>query len=748
MRIAILLGVLVFALATACTQELKIVEQKPAASEVRTSHLLFTLTDGSETFTYWHDGMDMDKFSSELVQPVKQGHLFAYARGCNLVVFDGGKRQIVLRVIMPEAVSSIVWRDGQTMDVTVKWEQKNAKYVVNLNQSNAHLPGCGGLRYYRFDTLDVSRQMERLGLLLPQTAASKKDGDIKPLTEEAGKRLETLAQLDATNPWIAFFQALYLYRSGSPAEAQTRWQALCTADQPMWYHLFRMGTELHYLDLAPLARQFHEAGMRQLFRHGFQPYMNITLIELMIHKGGLGSKIAEARQAKDWQKASALLEEYYEFAPRCEAFCGTMLAFADELEAASLNELAQLWRLRAEPARQFQSFGGLGKIEVWFHVMMTSFFACLLSIVLFVIVMMCKSPVIGALIRARREKRRCRYRILTRGALVSLMLALIVSSLFAMITIAGVAGVARAASLPLGALSKLNHPRVMDWLDRAPESQAYHFYNGLVWQMQGDYARAREEYAKATMFAQTYHNLGMIDKAEGKDPNLHFMQALAIDPKLAETVWTTRREAISPWFKVYEKYSGESSVLAMPSGDMHTQLLCPAIFDLNHFAVIGKRDDFIIAAALALCMLLTMFISITKAYPPAEECKLPPSWWLSVLLPGSSKYWSFTGCLVSALWLSCALIWWTNYQQDFNYPIFSLLEAIATPNLSKAYGIPVSVLDMALRSQLMVAVQILFYALPAVNLLALIVEYRVDSRPLPAKPAEPVPVLEKNEEQQ
>jgi tetratricopeptide (TPR) repeat protein len=756
MRIAILLHLWLLLCASVWAMELKVVQQKPAAEELRTSPLLFILNDGNETFTYWHDNANMWRLGDNFLPPVQRGHLFAYAGGCNLIVFDGSKRAIVARFILPENISRIAWRDEQNLEVEVmvtwasNWGKdqrgSQASYTVTLGQPNTHLPGCGGLLAYRCDESDVSRQIEKFGLKLE---FSKKEEGSK-ISDGIPARLAELAKLDPANPWVDFFAALYAYRNGSQQEAIQLWQNLCGAGKAKWYHLLRMGIALHYLEQTTLARGFHEAGMRQYFSQGFQPYMNTTLNELMTHKGGLGDKIAQLREEKKWQEASALLEEYYEFAPRCEAFCGAMLYFSDELEQAGLAALAQTWRGRAEVARYFQSVSSsMGNLEVWFHIIMTVFLASMFAVALFIAFMMTKSPVIGVLIRARRAKRSCRYRLLTRAALLSILLTMLLSALFASVIITGMTSMSRMFRFPLGAMSKMNHPRGNDWLGKLPESQSHHFYNGLTWQVQGEYAKARAEYTRATAFAQTYHNLGMLDKAEGKDPNQNFMQALALNAKLPETIWVTRHEATSPWLKVYEKYCGDGNLLAMPSGEIYAQLVCPTMFDLRNLSAIRELDTFfnsdliIIAAVLALGMLLLLFVSLARAYPAAEECKLPFSWWLSLLLPGTSKYWSFTGCLVATLWLSCGWVVWMNYQYAMPFPTFSMLEAMATPSVGKAFGVPETILNLPLRTLLMNVANVLLYALPLLNLLLLIVEYKADVRTMPAKPAESKPAESK-----
>lgn len=696
------------------SQELRVMEKKIAAGETRTSPYVFTITDGEQKYSYWHDAICRPDL---LIVPLKKGDLFTYFTDCNLVVLDAAQKRIECRAILPQKISGVSWKDGHTLEVSLMNREGKFSQTceIAVDGQRTCMPACSFLSSYSFDREDLAGQMRKHGLRLPSDTSAPQCEAVPGLEE----RLLELERFDPQNPWPKFFQGLHSYRETSEDEGRRHWQSLLESEA-QWYHLLAMATELHILGETELGRAFHEKGMEKFLAAGFQPPMLFLLAEFNFFKGEkLSGKIRQLVQEGEWRQASNLLEECYEFAPRCEAFCGVMLDFAARLEEAGEGKLAQLWRDRAREARPFQFFG-LGGMETFFALAFDVFVASIVAVVLLMLFLTLKSPYFLLGLRKMGMKRFL-YRYWSRAEMVTMSFLLTISFITLGIFATSVRCMILYANLPVGGSVNLSHPEALEWIEQAPESPARHFYLGLAFQMRGNFEKARAEYAQAAEFPQTHNNLGLIARATGEEAAPHFEKALELDPEMPEAIWNTRGETSSSWAEVHGKYCPKSPMLAVPDGAIQRRFVYPSAWtsvqDLNSIL-----SDALPPAVLWPCLILATilaFVSFCLPLLPVEAKKLPPTWWSSALVPGTGRYWSVLGGPVALLWFGSLFLL---YQARGARPFFSLLEQIGWPPVERVYGIPGIMPDLQLRLQILEGAVILAVVLPCVNLILLVLE--------------------------
>lgn len=711
-------------------QELKI--EKTKKSMPGTPTYTFTIVNGTDQYQYWHTPS-----VTPHVGPLGKGNLFAYGAILNLFVVDASKKQLIRREVLPEKPHKITWIDDTTLDVSVAMNDNEevATYRIPVYEKVSLSPS-GSLLASSCDMRDVESQMGKLGLYLAGNEKNKHKKE--PALDQAATRLNELAQFDITNPWVEFYQGLLAFRKGSPEEASKIWQAVSELPKARWYHLSKMGIELHLLEQTRMGQVFHAAAMRKMGEDNIFPPLQLTLIQMMMHKGNLGPKIAELRGQGKLEEASALLEEYYEYAPHCEFFSWVMNSFGNELDKAGKVELARTWKQRAEETQGFIFFTGLGMDERVLGLVLTGAYACILALILVVLCMLLKAPHL----QFPSVKDTPRIPIFGSAAWVGIILVVAMGVVLAMVAGAGIRGVEFSAGTRMGIMYNFTHPLTHKWIDRAAESPAKHFYRGLAYQNQGDYAKARAEYAQASQFPQSYNNLAILDKAEGKDPAANFAKALELDPRLPEALWNTKKEATSAWARVHQKYWAERPMLAMPTGAMHTCFLSHPIWDsknllenktlqLARFIQITASEAgffktiqiFVLGIFLFLALLLLRIVVARFAKSVPVPGKVPFTWWAAVLLPGSSKLWSIFGGLVSVLWVTSVSLIIINWDDRLSFPVLSFLEGISIPGFY-GYGAMGEPLNLGSRLAILWGARVLAVLLPVLNLIFLVKERR------------------------
>jgi hypothetical protein len=138
-------------------------------------------------------------------------------------------------------------------------------------------------------------------------------------------------------------------------------------------------------------------------------------------------------------------------------------------------------------------------------------------------------------------------------------------------------GLLRRAASPIGAaLGNFGGPESIAWLesDWLPPSPYRDLFLAFAYQQDGQGEKAERIYRTLPQFAESWNNLGVILKGQGKDAEAKqaFEKALQIDPSLSEATLNFGRPPVDLWTELHQKYLPGQPMLAPPRENQWRQL--------------------------------------------------------------------------------------------------------------------------------------------------------------------------------
>ena len=187
-------------------------------------------------------------------------------------------------------------------------------------------------------------------------------------------------------------------------------------------------------------------------------------------------------------------------------------------------------------------------------------------------------------------------------------------------------------------------------------------------QQAGDYASAVGLYRHLPQFPESWNNLGVIWRLQGKDREADdaFRRALRNQPGLSEAAYNLGMATDDYWTKVHREYLPGSPMAAAPSGRIWVEAICggtlhrrvlvaaagelrPLRLDFADSAstrLAGRLPHSLIQAAPYLAIVLFVFPVLPVRQRPGRGGRI-----LEVLFPGTSREWGYAGGFVLLAWI-------------------------------------------------------------------------------------------------
>jgi hypothetical protein len=274
----------------------------------------------------------------------------------------------------------------------------------------------------------------------------------------------------------------------------------------------------------------------------------------------------------------------------------------------------------------------------------------------------------------------------------------------------------RVFATPVGVwMGNLAAPQARMTLEKMPESSARNLLLAISMQQSGDSDHALRIYLGQPQYAVAWNNLGVIYRERGDETRARsaFEEALQVDPELNEAKLNLGHVTSDPWTKQFKQLRPGAPMMAPARGaevreaylGMSEQrlwvvaLLGPMVKGLanvpNLFSIFSTLGEdvylpvplFAIAPTMLILAILLMFF-----FPYREVTQAPPRWLygLELVAPGTARPWGLAGALAIATWGSYLYMaaWIIKIKTPF------VLTYLATPNLARAYFLPLEVNSM------------------------------------------------------
>jgi len=538
-----------------------------------------------------------------------------------------------------------------------------------------------------------------------------KGKELLPELEEASKR-------DPISPWIQLCYARLLRILGDrgAGPAFDRAAQMATTD---FTELLPLSSFLDQIGEREAARTAFERGYRNFFELGNDPRMLMVLINKLILYFPWGAERADLKDSYNRE----LMERTYRLTPRCEGADLAWAAYAKYFEENGWAEEAALWRARSADARETSSF----YLPRWImlvgdRLILTILGSLIAAAVLFAWLWLRYLPQRRA-DSAAYQSRSWMVRAISwlnfqywsrsqRVAFLTIVVIAWVSTGWATVIMAWIL---RAAAGPVSlGWGSLAGPTTLDYLEtRQPKTPEQSLFLAVAYQQDGQNDKAERLYRSLPDFAESWNNLGVLEKETGKDQQARqsFERALQLDPNLHEAALNLGQSPPDLWTELHHKYLPDRPMIAPPGparmGPMFTgfsfRMLTIAgaiggpVFGLvaghenllSFFTLFGGEtsgaDLFSRVASYGLiaALIFAVILVFLRRRPAAPRAGML-STVVESLFPGVSPAWSFAGGLALVAWvhfLVADLLLW-------RFSTSAPMTFMSIPNIERAYRVP------------------------------------------------------------
>ena len=538
--------------------------------------------------------------------------------------------------------------------------------------------------------------------LLPEREAVKLYGaeSLKPDRARALiPEVQEAVRRDPFSPWFRIILGKLLLEAGDSGADATFDQAI----RPLtsYTELLPISGFLENLGDGRIADEAFHRGYQDFLQKGNDPRLLTSIIARLwlypVNWGGI---------AKD--RRAAVAEQLYQLTPYAE---GAELAWQEYALSAATPEEKRVWLNRAEETRK-RSGHVFASLILQFDIALLVSFACGLAWWAFVVV---------SCVRYQRQRRYDRTNTATRPAGLRNRIAFFNVQYwsmpqrigFVLISLAGwfnygwigqsLAPAMLTGEAPMSMVSgTLASPPTRQFLQhRLAATPERDFLMALSFQQGGDYPAATRLYQQLPQYAESWNNLGVIWRMQGREADATgaFQKALQADPTLAEAAYNLGLPISNYWTQV-QQHVPNTPMLAPPSrriwmnayagGPLSRRLTLASLGPLRPWrwntdsmavttgAIKASSVLWVLGqVALGLTVLLFVFPCRPVQQAPGIVGKI-----LGILFPGTSREWGYAGGLILVLWifllLQLIMTKWVGSPYILSY--------IATPNLVRAYG--------------------------------------------------------------
>ena len=392
---------------------------------------------------------------------------------------------------------------------------------------------------------------------------------ILPQVEEEVRR-------DPFTPWFGVALGKTLTDLGDPRAKKVYEEAI---DSPGtdFSELFSISAYFDGLGERDLARAAFERGYRDFWTKGNDPRLFVVLIGRLV----LYRLPAAKANDPDTPLGREYIERMYRLMPYGEAAEFAWRLYADYWRAKGQNDEARLWQARFEDTRRnggmnwWGSERGTGSLDRTLLLIP----AGILAVVAYWLVLFLRYLPARRLDKAAAQRlgqgRRGFILFNTEYWSWAERLSFFVMVLVVWIAM-GVGGqylqfALRRASMPIGAgMGNLGGPATVnrlgtDWLPASPYRD---LLLAFAYQQDGQPEKAEELYRRLPQFAESWNNLGVILRSDGRNQEAKqaFEKALELDPAQAEAALNLGRPPSTLWTEMHQKYLPGRLMLAPPRG--------------------------------------------------------------------------------------------------------------------------------------------------------------------------------------
>jgi tetratricopeptide (TPR) repeat protein len=521
--------------------------------------------------------------------------------------------------------------------------------------------------------------------------------------------IEEAVRRDPGTPWLRVWFAKLLRDAGDP-RAAAEFLAAIRVPTTDFTELLPISAYLDHIGETEAAREAFDSGYRDFLEKKNDPRLVVMLIDrLFLFPSYSHAKLSPAQLRE-------AMERNYLVAPNCEGARYAWQIYAVSLEKAGDAEQARLWRARAKEASQYPPFFEIPQLyrvlDVCVLVMFSSVFAVLLHFLVLYFRYRPQSRLDSAARKrtGRRGFALFRLEYWSRRQRVAFLILILVA--WYAVGLAGgiTAGILKGAAAPLSmGAGSLAGPVNIDYLeDQLAATPQRDLLLALAYQQDGQKEKAERLYRGLPQFAESWNNLGVLLKEEGRQQEARqaFERALQIAPDLAEAALNLGSPAGAPRStstELHQKYLPGRPMLAPPRGTTLLEALLGSSMARAYLRALagplggwgwslgglgtflsgvsmGAGGAFIPVAALLFALVLVFLIPSREVTQPAGRMH----WIAETLFPGTSPWWHVFGGVALLTWVYLVVQLVAIVRIGTAY----FVSGIAIPNLSRSYGVP------------------------------------------------------------
>jgi len=615
-----------------------------------------------------------------------------FAHGSWLRLIDTGHGIVLGRWWFP---GLIVKLNPQGRQVRVEFEDTgmNAPHeVVLFDPDSPRIPEYpnGDLVCYGFGSKEARSSLYLDAYSLERPISPEKAKAALPGAADMVRR-------DPFSPWLRVTLAQLLRAAGDPAKSKVLEEAI---RQPnlLYLELWPISSHLDQWGEPDLAREAFERGYRDFLDRGYDPRLNGVLIaRLLVYPPADWKRLSPAQREEQTLRT-------YRFGPGSEMAKLAWVIHIRDLERAGRTEEARAWQARLEDAAKYGSpfFDNRFTLDLDHCLLVIG--ATVLALILFVVHLHFRY---GPQRRLDAAQKAPRMRLFgaeywsprERGAFLAISLVF----MLAVPVLTGVAaGMFNAFRAPLSVvMGSLAGPNSRLFLESLPSTQERELLRALSAQQDGDKAKAERLYRELPDFAESWNNLGVILKGQGKEAEAKqaFERALKLDSQLAESALNLGRPPADLWTTQYYQDFPGRLMIAPPRGERIWRalsggsLLMAGIRATAHPIALMRLARGGMDSILALVwvgffgMLLAFIVAILLVFViPQRDVTEPPAkgeWIWATLFPGLGSESGILGAPVLLAW--CYMLIQLALFKKFGTPY--LITSISLPSMSRAFGV-------------------------------------------------------------
>ncbi len=550
------------------------------------------------------------------------------------------------------------------------------------------------------------------GLLATTKISDDQEGrKLLPSLEEAIVR-------DPVSPWLRVARARLLRALGDARAAKAFEEAL-QIPAIDFRELLPISAFLEQIGEREPAHTAFERGYASFLEHGNDPRLLRFLVSKLIlyHPWKPGSvDLADPYNRE-------IMERTYRVGPRSEGADVAWAAYADYLEMNGGAQEARRWRARAEEAAESAILSLPRRAFLLADLLLLLVIASLIAGALYFGFLWLRyrpqrradAAVYQTRIALARAVSWFNFQYWTRSQRLAFLTIVLVGWVAVGCLVVPLSRIQRAAASPDGLSSgSLAGPATVDYLEsQQPHSPEQKLLLAIAYHQSGSLDKAESLYRNLPEFAESWNNLGVLQKAAGKgqEARQSFERALRLDPRLHEAALNLGQPPRDLWTELHQHYLPSRPILAPPREGRMARVFLR--YPLGRFLVYGgvggpvfglytgygsffafspltggtqtmldplsRGVSYLLIAAMALALVLVFL------RPRATAPKTGTLWTVvEILFPGVSPAWNLVGGVALVAWMELLLA-------DFLTAVYStpyVFSSIGSSTLEGAYRVP------------------------------------------------------------